>query len=88
MTALRFEPTTVRGRAFEGIAVSILGRALAEKGQTDDQLVGVLYLLGRSNEALGKSDAALAFLVPRPHREDRPPSGHPQNRRGKTGGGP
>jgi len=30
VTALRFEPTTVRGRAFEGIAMSILGRALAD----------------------------------------------------------
>jgi len=43
------------------MAATILGRALAEKGLSDDQLVGVLYLLGRANEATGKADEAMAF---------------------------
>jgi len=43
------------------MAATILGRALGEKGLSDDQLVGVLYLLGRANEATGKADEALAF---------------------------
>jgi tetratricopeptide (TPR) repeat protein len=43
------------------MSATILGRALSEKGMTDDQLVGVLYLLGRANEALGKGEEALAF---------------------------
>jgi tetratricopeptide (TPR) repeat protein len=43
------------------MAATILARALGEKGQTDDQLVGVLYLLGRSNEALGKGEEAMQF---------------------------
>lgn len=42
------------------MAATILSRALGEKGQTDDSLVGVLYLLGRANEALGRVDDALA----------------------------
>jgi len=41
-------------------AATVLGRALAEKGMTDEQLVGVLYLLGRANEATGKVDDAMA----------------------------
>ena len=43
------------------MAATILGRALGEKGLSDDQLIGVLYLLGRANEALGKVDDALSF---------------------------
>ena len=43
------------------MAATILARALNEKGQTDDQLVGVLYLLGRANEALGRGDDALQY---------------------------
>jgi tetratricopeptide (TPR) repeat protein len=43
------------------MSATILGRALSEKGMNDDQLVGVLYLLGRANEALGKGEEALAF---------------------------
>jgi tetratricopeptide (TPR) repeat protein len=43
------------------MAATILGRALADKGLSDDQLVGVLYLLGRANEATGKTEEALAF---------------------------
>jgi tetratricopeptide (TPR) repeat protein len=41
-------------------AATVLGRALAEKGVTDDELVGVLYLLGRANEATGKVEDAMA----------------------------
>jgi tetratricopeptide (TPR) repeat protein len=43
------------------MAATILARALAEKGLNDDQLVGVLYLLGRANEALGKGDEAVQY---------------------------
>ena len=43
------------------MAATILGRALSEKGYTDDQLVGVLYLLGRANEATGKVEEALGY---------------------------
>lgn len=62
-----------RGRTYEAIgqcfiekgqnqmAATILARALGGKGQSDDQLVGVLYLLGRANEALGKHDDAMQY---------------------------
>ena len=43
------------------MAATILNRALGEKEQTDDQLIGVLYYLGRANEALGKHEEAMAF---------------------------
>jgi tetratricopeptide (TPR) repeat protein len=43
------------------IAVTILSRALAEPGASDEQLVGVLYLLGYSSEALQKWNDALAY---------------------------
>ncbi|HEY5219502.1 MAG TPA: hypothetical protein VIJ16_06825, partial [Gemmatimonadaceae bacterium] len=42
-------------------AATLLGRGLNEKGMSDDKLVGVLYLLGRSCEALGKPADALAY---------------------------
>ena len=42
------------------LASSILTRALAERA-SDEQLVGVLYLLGRAAEALGNSQDALAY---------------------------
>jgi tetratricopeptide (TPR) repeat protein len=43
------------------MAATILGRALAEKGATDDQLVGVLYLLGFCAEQRGQSELALEY---------------------------
>jgi tetratricopeptide (TPR) repeat protein len=43
------------------MAATILSRALSEKGMDDDQLVGVLYLLGRANEALGKGEEAMQY---------------------------
>jgi TolA-binding protein len=43
------------------MAASILGRALSERDATEDKLVGVLYLLGRANEAMGKTEDALNF---------------------------
>jgi tetratricopeptide (TPR) repeat protein len=43
------------------MASTILSRALHEKGTSDDQLVGVLYLLGRCAEERGQNDAALDF---------------------------
>ena len=43
------------------IAVTILSRAPSEPGATDEKLVGVLYLLGYSSEALQKWNDALAY---------------------------
>jgi len=43
------------------MAATLLGRALNEKGVSDDSLVGVLYLLGRCAEARGQQDAALEY---------------------------
>jgi hypothetical protein len=43
------------------IAVTILSRAPAEPRATDEQLVGVLYLLGYASEALQKWNDALAY---------------------------
>ena len=43
------------------MAATILGRALNEKDIGDEQLVGVLYLLGRANEALGKTEEAVQY---------------------------
>jgi tetratricopeptide (TPR) repeat protein len=43
------------------IAGTILSRALAERGASDEQLVGVLYLLGYASEALQKWNDALAY---------------------------
>ena len=40
------------------MAVTILNRAINEKGADDEQLVSVLYLLGRANQALGRADEA------------------------------
>ena len=44
-----------------GIALTVLARALHEKGYTDDDLVGLLYLLGRAAEALGRHEEALSY---------------------------
>jgi tetratricopeptide (TPR) repeat protein len=43
------------------MAATILSRALNEKGVSDDQLVGVLYLLGRCAEERGQTDAAVDY---------------------------
>jgi tetratricopeptide (TPR) repeat protein len=43
------------------MAATLLGRGLHEKGMSDDKMVGVLYLLGRACEALGKSEEALGY---------------------------
>jgi tetratricopeptide (TPR) repeat protein len=43
------------------MAATILSRALSEKGVSEDQLVGVLYLLGRCAEERGQYDVALDF---------------------------
>jgi tetratricopeptide (TPR) repeat protein len=43
------------------LAATVLGRALTEPGTTDESLVGVLYLLGRAAEAMGRRDEALAY---------------------------
>jgi len=43
------------------MAATVLGRALDEKGVTDDNLVGVLYLLGRCAEERQQHDAALEY---------------------------
>ena len=41
------------------VAATVLGRALSEAGYGDEQLVGVLYLLGYASEALQQWDVAL-----------------------------
>jgi tetratricopeptide (TPR) repeat protein len=43
------------------VAHTILSRALAEKGMSDDQLVGVLYLLGYASEALQNWKDAVTY---------------------------
>lgn len=43
------------------IAATVLARALNEQGTSDDDLVGVLYLLGRAAEALNRPDDALSY---------------------------
>ncbi len=43
------------------MASTLLSRALNEKGIGDDKLVGVLYLMGRAAEALGKPEDALSY---------------------------
>ncbi len=43
------------------VAATILGRALTEPSVTDDQLVGVLYLLGYASEALMRWEAAVGY---------------------------
>ena len=43
------------------MASAILNRALNEGNASDDQLVGVLYLLGRASEEQGQADKALDF---------------------------
>jgi hypothetical protein len=43
------------------VAATILQRALSEPGVRDEQLVGVLYLLGYINESLGKPADAKPF---------------------------
>ena len=43
------------------VAATILARALSEPGVTDDQLVGVLYLLGYASEALMRWEAAVGY---------------------------
>ncbi len=42
------------------LASSVLSRALSERA-SEDQLVGILYLLGRAAELQGKADEALAY---------------------------
>jgi tetratricopeptide (TPR) repeat protein len=43
------------------VAQAILGRALNENGATDEQLIGVLYLLGRAAEGAGKYEEAAGY---------------------------
>jgi tetratricopeptide (TPR) repeat protein len=44
-----------------GIASTVLARALGEDGYSDEELIGVLYLLGRAAQALNQSEEALAY---------------------------
>jgi tetratricopeptide (TPR) repeat protein len=44
-----------------GIASTVLARALGEGGYSDEELIGVLYLLGRAAQALNQSEEALAY---------------------------
>ena len=43
------------------MAATILGRALHEPGVSENQLVGVLYLLGRCAQERGQRDAAIEY---------------------------
>jgi tetratricopeptide (TPR) repeat protein len=43
----------------EQVAITLLHRALAEPGVGDEQLVGVLYLLGLASEAVGEAGEAV-----------------------------
>lgn len=43
------------------VAATILSRALTETNVSDDQLVGVLYLLGYASEALMRWEAAVGY---------------------------
>lgn len=43
------------------MASTLLGRAVHERGVADDKLVGVLYLLGRACEELGRPGEALEY---------------------------
>jgi tetratricopeptide (TPR) repeat protein len=43
------------------IASTVLARALGEGGYSDEELIGVLYLLGRAAEALNRSEEALTY---------------------------
>jgi tetratricopeptide (TPR) repeat protein len=43
------------------IACTVLARALGESGYTDEDLIGVLYLLGRAAEALKRHEEALSY---------------------------
>ena len=48
-------------KADPDVAVNVLGRALAEAEAGDEQLVGVLYLLGLASESLGRWEDASAY---------------------------
>ncbi|HEX6631615.1 MAG TPA: tetratricopeptide repeat protein [Gemmatimonadaceae bacterium] len=48
-------------RGQHAVATTVLQRALAEPGLDDQQLVGVLYLLGRANEAMDNRSEALHY---------------------------
>jgi len=43
------------------VATTILARALSEPDVGDDELVGVLYLLGYASEALRKREDAIGY---------------------------
>jgi tetratricopeptide (TPR) repeat protein len=44
-----------------GIAATVLGRALGEGGYSDEELIGLLYLLGRAAQALNHFEEALGY---------------------------
>ncbi len=44
------------------VAMTVLGKLLHEPGMSDSRLVGVLYLLGRAAESLGRSDDAAGYF--------------------------
>jgi hypothetical protein len=44
-----------------GIGATVLARALGEGGYSDEELIGVLYLLGRAAQALNHFDEALGY---------------------------
>ena len=44
-----------------GVTVTVLQRLLRNEGIPDSQLVGVLYLLGRAAESLGREEEAASY---------------------------
>ncbi len=44
------------------VAIAVLGKLLHEPGMSDSRLVGVLYLLGRAAESLGRSAEAAGYF--------------------------
>jgi lipopolysaccharide biosynthesis regulator YciM len=44
------------------VAVAVLGKLVHEPGMSDSRLVGVLYLLGRAAESLGRSGEAAGYF--------------------------
>jgi tetratricopeptide (TPR) repeat protein len=44
-----------------GVTITVLERTLNTPGLSDSQMVGVLYLLGRASESLGREDVAASY---------------------------
>jgi hypothetical protein len=45
-----------------GVTIKVLERLMSDPEMSDNQLVGVLYLLGRASESLGRGDDAAGYF--------------------------